>query len=201
MTAPAGIVDGDILIAVVNSATNGDIATLSGFTQKSTRTTTNRAGQQTLLWKRASGESGNYTTGTPTGILWGHVICVKNAIATGDPFDTVALTDTPNSGTTMTCAAITPAVNLDLILAGYYQLTASLTHSAYTGGGLTWTQDHQSGTANTTNSVASAPQTTAGSVTASATTSGTGFTFEYAMAILASADVAAGPPLMGQAWM
>ena len=199
MPAPAGIVDGDILIAIVNSTSNADSPSLTGFTSKSSRSTTNRAGTQNLLWKRASSESGDYTTGTPSGTIWGHVICVKDAIASGDPFDAVALNDTTNSVTTLTCSAIVPATNRDVLIAGYYQLTASLVHSAYTGGNLVWSQKHRSETSSSTNSVGYAFQATAGSVTASATTSATGFSFLYSMSVLSStaADSAAAIPDQG----
>lgn len=187
MTAPAGIADGDILIAIVNSANNGDSITLTGagFTLKSSRTTTNRAGTQAIFWKRASGESGNYTTdGSPAGILFGFVIAVSGAIASGDPFDVApGLNDKSNSGTAMTCSAITPTTDGCLIESAFCDFNTGSTHSAYSGGGLTWAQDASSGTTNTTDSCASAVQATAGAVTPSATDSSTSFVFMYAWAL------------------
>lgn len=189
MAAPSGIADGDILIAIVNSASNGAVVSITGFTNKSNRTTTNRAGSQNILWKRASGESGNYTTNAAGGILWGFVMKISGAIASGDPFDGVALSDSTNASTTKTCSAIVPATNGDLIVGAYCQLDQTATHGSYsdTGGVIgTWTQGANSTTANTRNSTGSGVEATAGTITPQMVASTNAYTFMYAFGILAA---------------
>ena len=63
VTAPAGIQNDDILIAVVQWGGNEDqtITWPSGFTQLTTSNGANNASTFATAWKRASSESGNYT--------------------------------------------------------------------------------------------------------------------------------------------
>ncbi|MCC7462086.1 MAG: hypothetical protein IT480_06435 [Gammaproteobacteria bacterium] len=194
MGAPASIADGDLLIAVVNSASSSVTISISGFTAKANRNTTNRAGTQYLLYKYASSESGDYSTNAAGGVLWGCVMCVKGAVTSGDPFDGVAQNDKTNSGTTMTCGAISPATSGDLIVAVYQQLVNGASHTSHTdtGAGASWTESMtEAGTTNTTNTIATATWASSGSITAQATTSNSGYSFHQAFAIKAGAAAGA----------
>lgn len=192
MGKPSDIQNNDVLVAIVNSASNGAVASIGGFTNKSNRTTTNRAGSQNLLWHRvtdAASEPATYDTNAAGGILWGFVIRIRGCIETGDPFDgTPALNDSTNGGTTKTCGAISPGSANDLAVAAYCQLDASATHGSYsdTGGIISpWTQGANGTTANTRNSTASGVDPTTGSLTPQMVSSANGYTFMYAFALRA----------------
>jgi hypothetical protein len=69
VTAPAGIADNDILVIALQSGGNEDqvVTWPSGFTELSTSNMANNSSTVACAWKRASGESGNYTVSTTTG--------------------------------------------------------------------------------------------------------------------------------------
>lgn len=173
ITAPASIQNDDILVAHIISASGTTIG-ISGFTSKLSEDAANFGVRRTLLWKRASSESGDYTITGDTGGSYAFISVYRGAKASGDPINVVDGEDKTNSGTTLAAGAITPSVNETLF--GIAALVNDATTiSGYTGGSLTWTERLDSATTLTT-ALATAPQATAGAVTGGYTLdSGTGF--------------------------
>lgn len=107
-TPPAGIADGDILIAhlYAEGVLGADMATVSsGFLKIVQWSSTNFL--EALYWKRAASEAGNYTFGdTLYTFTSGCVGAFSGAIASGSPID-VSGTGSIGSSTTGTAAAVT----------------------------------------------------------------------------------------------
>lgn len=94
-TAPTGIQDDDILIMIVsldeNATTNA--ITSTGFTELDNYDLSG-SHKQTVLWKRASSESGNYTvnlTDAQDGVV--SIVRISGATTSGSPFDVVGVTN------------------------------------------------------------------------------------------------------------
>ena len=174
VTPPAGIANGDILELHFYIEDNSTpVSPPAGFTLKDTITTGVPSGntlRHLVYWKRASGESGNYNitwTGGGSPFHQALMNCFSGCIAAGDPYS-----DT--SGGFSTSAVNPPNITLDPIHDGClisYVVThwTSANGAGYSGGGLTWTE--RDDTASDIHS-ATAPQTTAASVTISSTTTG-----------------------------
>lgn len=191
LAAPAGITDGDILIAEILSDQNA--VTLAGWTDfSSLNSNFNGSFRSNLLWKRASSESGSYVFSGTT-LAHGVVHRFNACVASGSPISgTPAVQDYTNSGTSCSVGSVTPADNEALLVyAGFIGADAAV--STYSGGGLTWTERYDNLDGATTYSnlcLATAPQATAGAVTAdSLVDSATPFrTFHlFALAPVASA--------------
>ena len=172
LAAPASIADGDILLAFIYHQ-DASAPSLSGWGVVETLDNTNNGASTTVLWKRASSESGSYAFTVPTGISDGFVARFTGGIATGDPW-----TGTPNATAYANdggaggsaSGSVTPAVNEALMV--YWLHALDDTTSAYTGGGLTWTERvNTKDTVDTFSSthMATAPQATAGAVDANCT--------------------------------
>lgn len=113
---PSGISNGDLLIGIVaglyqDSTSN---AALSGWTHKHTFVTAET--RLSVLYKYASGESGNYDFAM-SGALFtsGVVLRVTGAVTVGDPFSAIGAGST-GSSTTPTAASISPADTDTLLL-------------------------------------------------------------------------------------
>lgn len=97
VTAPTGIADGNILLAVIYAEPGTQtISPPTGFT--SILKKASGASEDFCVewfWKRASGESGNYAF-TETGNTWGNGIIhrISGAIASGSPIDAIGAGDT-----------------------------------------------------------------------------------------------------------
>lgn len=88
-TAPTGIADNDILVMIVSLDHDGTANTITstGFTQLEDYEVSN-SHKTTVLWKRASSESGNYTvnfTDSQDGVV--SILRVSGATTIGSPFD------------------------------------------------------------------------------------------------------------------
>lgn len=194
---PPLLQDGDIIVAVIAGTSNGQVPAISGFTSKHSTNSTNFAGHREVLYKRASGESGDYTTtGLSAGTNYGVMFAVRYAKASGDPFSAVSGTDKTNSGTALTCTAIVPAVNGCLLLEVVPQQNAASV-SAWTDGGptLTWQEEMDVAQASLTVSMSSAIQATAASIAPTGTNSSTGFAHMIALAIEPDTSVPAADPI------
>jgi hypothetical protein len=123
VTAPTGIVDGDILILgfAVGAASPPSVTLPAGFTLVGGSAQRAGAGgfnvDQYVAWKRASSESGSYTITHATASSNAFISVYSGCIATGSPIDTFArnvgtgtLTDTTNC---VTSVANTMAVYID----------------------------------------------------------------------------------------
>jgi hypothetical protein len=186
--------DGDILIAVIAGTTNGQVPAISGFSSRHSADGTNSAGHREVLWKRASGESGNYTTtGLSAGTNYGVLYIVRYATPSGDPISAISGTDKTNSGTALTCTSITPGVDGCLLMEATPQPNnASVSGWADTGPTLTWQEEFDvSNTASL--GISSAVQPTAAAIVATATNSSTGFAHMIAIAIAPDTSVPTPP--------
>jgi hypothetical protein len=125
---PASIANGDLLIGIVDGlyqdSTTGVV--LSGWTEKLTF-----AGADTrisILYKYASGESGNYDF-VMSGALYtnGVVLRITGAVTSGDPFDVIG-SGSSGSSTSAAAASVTTtqADTLLLYVAGWVNGSASV---------------------------------------------------------------------------
>ena len=116
---PSGIVDGDILIATAFGRSSFFGVPVSAFTPPAGWTQIddiqfNDGGQnfnrQTMWWKRASGESGNYTFSNPTSLTGYeqgvHIGAYYNCVASGTPID-VYNTTSGSTGVTVVSPSLT----------------------------------------------------------------------------------------------
>lgn len=94
-TAPTGIQDDDILLMIVSLDDDGVVNTVTstGFTELDDY---NLSGshKQTILWKRASSESGNYTvnwTDSQDGVV--SIVRISGATNSGSPIDVQGITN------------------------------------------------------------------------------------------------------------
>lgn len=187
-TAPASIADGDILLAFIRYATpEGTTPSLSGWAVIDSIENANNAACSAILWKRASSESGNYGFTVNSGISSGFVSRFTGGTTSGDPH-----TGTPNAtgysndgGAGGTASgSVTPAVNEALMV--YFLAALDDITSAFTGGGLTWTENFDQSDSVTTflsMHMASAPQATAGAVDGNCTVSTGGFRNAHLIAL------------------
>lgn len=120
ITAPSGIEDDDILVAIAVTWTDAAISWPSGFATWGARravASPNRVFH--LGWKRASSESGNYVWGdTSNNFMLGVMGVVKGCVASGDPADALSDTTYTTSDTTIRAASITPSVECALLWIG-----------------------------------------------------------------------------------
>lgn len=117
VTAPSGIADGDILLAEMYAEPSTQIISPpAGFS--SVVAVTNEAAnfRMEIYWKRAAGESGNYTF-TESGNTWGagSISRISGAISTGNPINVVGTGDT-GSGLGSSASAITPTLPESLLI-------------------------------------------------------------------------------------
>jgi hypothetical protein len=121
VTAPTGIVDGDILVgAYYHSAANTNGVTLpSGFTQWGVNASA-LDGYRFLhfCWKRAQSESGDYTFARESSLA-ASITVVKGCVMSGDPAN-VAISNTmyQTSNTIVRAASITPTSECCLLWVG-----------------------------------------------------------------------------------
>lgn len=143
ISVPAGVADGDILIAVlIQRANTGATAggwSCAGWTTIEDAQISSRSGCS-ILWRRASSEPANYTfacatTGTMLGSA-GVIAAYSGAVASGNPVDTF-LKNFNASGvapSSQTAPSITPTYNNTmLIAAGAWSAAAGNEPSAITG--------------------------------------------------------------------
>lgn len=124
VTAPTGIVDGDILVGAYYHAgsTSAGVTLPAGFTQWAVNGTSLDGFRFVhLCWKRAASESGDYTFAR-SGTAKTSAACItviKGCKASGDPAN-VAPSNTlyQTSNTTIRAAAITPTVESCLVWVG-----------------------------------------------------------------------------------
>lgn len=121
LTAPAGIVDNDILVArLYAEPSTQPITPPAGFTSAGSgiNSTSGRSHKAEIFWKRASGESGNYTF-TETGNSWGSgsIYRISGAITTGNPIDVIGAHGVSTvTGTAALAPGVTTTVNDTLLL-------------------------------------------------------------------------------------
>lgn len=195
---PPDIQDGDILVAVIFGSANGQVPAISGFTSIHSTNSSNFAGHREVLWKRASGESGSYTTtGLSSGTNWGVIFCIRGAVESGSPSGAISGTDKTNSGTALTCAAITPSADGCTVMEVAASTTGTLVASAWTDTGalLTWHQEFQVNQASDMLAASAAVQATAASVQPSATASVSNFAHMIALAVLPALNPPPTPPV------
>ena len=102
ITAPTGITNDDILVMILGLQDNGALKTItwpSGFTEKASHDGNGTNSQQLYVaWKKASGESGDYTASyTGAADAAGGVMCFSGRVTTGDPFSTAPVFDDADS--------------------------------------------------------------------------------------------------------
>ncbi len=204
--APASISDGDILLAFIRYPDpEGTAPSLSGWAALDTFTNPSQSNHNTaVLWKRASSESGSYAFTVTSGTSAGVVLRITGAVASGDPSTgTPNATGYANDGGAGGSASgsVTAAVNEALYV--YFLSAVDDTSSAFTGGGLTWTERLDTkDTVDTFLSVhiATAPQATAGAVDANCTVATGSFRNAHLIAI-APAGGGGGGGSGGLAWI
>jgi hypothetical protein len=131
ITAPAGIVDGDILLLSLFLGSTGTPTPTppSGFASVGVGPSFgSQAGFNGWLyqwWKRAASESGSYTTTHATCSSQGVITCIKDAIQTGNPIDAVSVSASSSTGTVSTASSITTTVAGDLLIWGSHDWTAT----------------------------------------------------------------------------
>jgi hypothetical protein len=132
ITAPAGIVDGDILILTMwlGGPDAPPTPTFpSGFTEIDFTSVTDGSynGNMHVAWKRAAGESGDYTVTHESASAQGFMAAYSGCVATGSPIDAYS----KNTGADVTSTATgvtTSAANTRLLyLAHDWQGTGTLT--------------------------------------------------------------------------
>lgn len=112
-TAPAGIEDGDILLAFVRlylSPGPPSVTPPAGWTSIASYTLTTPRRFE-VFWKRASGESGDYTFSTSAATLGAVVISAfSGCLASGSPIDVYSNTDYVTNNSTMRAGSVTTTV-------------------------------------------------------------------------------------------
>ena len=135
--APAGIADGDILVACVWSWRGGGgagaIQLPADFAAWYTVTVASYVG--VLAWKRANSEAGDYTFTSAGGqFTFGQVGVFSGRVASGDPLDVGSNTGYTTSNTTVRGAGVTIATSgSDLIYCGMAETDDSASLSAPSG--------------------------------------------------------------------
>lgn len=200
LAAPAGIVDGELLIAHFDFGTGSPAPSLAGWTAETAYTNVENGRQTIRLWKRASGESGNYTFTVPNVPVSGFITRTSGAKSSGSPFSgtgnagTMQATGYTNDAnpTNNATGALTPADDEALLVGWWISLDEQ--SSAFNGGGLTWTERVDARDSVTTflsQHMATAPQASAAAVDANCTFGGGPFRTAHLYAI---APEAAPPP-------
>ena len=187
LAAPSGVVDNNILLALLDNSADATVPSLAGWTAKAQFQNPNNGRYSNVLWKRASSESGSYGFTVPNVAASGTILRISGCILTGDPFtgtpvSTGYINDGGAAGTAS--GSMTPAVNDALLL--YWLIALDDETSVFTGGGLTWDERVDAKDSVTTflsTHVATAPQATAGAVDASCTIVQGGFRTAHLMAL------------------
>lgn len=142
VTAPASIADGDILNFYLLCDTNGTVTLPTGFTNYS-GSPYNNAGYVSgavwifASWKRASGESGDYSATHTSRSTAGFMSVYRGCVASGTPTDATPTTN-QGTGTTATWTGVTTATDGTMLVAyGNGDTTAGASSSA----GMTERQD------------------------------------------------------------
>lgn len=125
LTAPSGLSNDDILVLILYMENNITPTPPTGFAQWSQAN--NSTIDTWIWWKRASGESGSYTTTHASAWTEGALLAVSGATTSGTPEDPAPSANTGNS-TTITATGITTTLNDDLIIF----VGASFTTGSYT---------------------------------------------------------------------
>jgi hypothetical protein len=137
--APAGIQNNDILMCIVSALHSGgtaigDCTYPAGWTQLALQTDLATYYTLSILYKRASSESGDYTFGsTSANQMQGAIGLYRGCYTTGSPVDTGSSTLYTTNNTTVRGATVTPTYNNGmLVFGGGYSLagTISLTTPA-----------------------------------------------------------------------
>jgi hypothetical protein len=172
ITAPAGIQDGDILVAYLSGGYDVATPALAGWTEKVHGGDGNYGGAIHVLWKRASSESGNYVfTNIDHGAaVVGAIAAFSGAIASGDPIDAIQVYYNTTSSTTVATTSTTTTSANTLVL--FWENCYDGTVSGWTGGGLTWTE-RQDGAPELQLGLATAPFTGSGAISPAVTTTST----------------------------
>ena len=157
VTAPSGIQDGDILIASAGAygTSVGAPAFPAGFSTPITwsPTSARRVGS---AWKRASGESGNYTfTATSATQMVAGIMVFRGRLASGTPVGTASNGAYTTNDTIVRALALTAAAGDDLAWVGFEgstgnSVTPALTsageqHASYVGFGQGYSQNVSAG--------------------------------------------------------
>ncbi|CDM57664.1 putative mannose-sensitive agglutinin [Rhizobium favelukesii] len=144
VTAPAGIVNGDILIAIIFLGQSGGTAPTaptapSGFTQIGTGTSVTESGNSFsalfgVYWKRAASESGSYTFTHSTASSQAAIAVYSGALSSGSPVDVLSQNSgTLSPGTTATATGVTTTAANDLVIYAGHNWDATGTLSPPTG--------------------------------------------------------------------
>lgn len=142
LSAPAGLANGDILVALIVTATGGTPPTPTGpagFAAFGTATVVNDGsfqGRFSIFWKRASSESGSYTFTHSTCSAQGVLKAYSGCLASGTPLGATANATTADGGavsqTTVGPSITTTAAN-SFLLFETHNWTASGTLSPPSG--------------------------------------------------------------------
>lgn len=126
VSAPAGIVNDDILIAAIFVGASGSspaVTPPSGFTLIGTPTVvadgTSFTARFSIYWKRAASESGSYTFTHAAGSSQAIIVAVSGALASGSPIDVSSsnsLTNPGSGGNTAIATGVTTTGADDLLL-------------------------------------------------------------------------------------
>jgi hypothetical protein len=108
LTAPTGLANDDIIIIGLYIENDVTPTPPTGFAQICDIDHGSVALDLWVWWKRASGESGNYTVSHASAYRQGWIAAFSGRTTTGDPQDATASTNT-GTGTTVTYTGLTPA--------------------------------------------------------------------------------------------
>ena len=108
LTAPTGLANDDIIIIALYIENDVTPTPPTGFAQICDIDHGSVALDLWVWWKRASGESGNYTVSHASAYCQGWIAAFSGRTTTGDPQDATATTNT-GTGTTVTYTGLTPA--------------------------------------------------------------------------------------------
>lgn len=131
ITAPAGITDGDILVAVVWAweyrGLVTDLSLPNGWATWYTGDFGKYYGK--IAWKRASSESGDYTFTVNAGnslFIFGQIAAFSGRVASGDPLDVGSNTAYITNNATVRGAGVTIATaGSDLVYVGFAETNGS----------------------------------------------------------------------------
>lgn len=192
VAAPASIQNGDILVAFAAVykylAVPEDINLPSGFTEIDVNDTTYT--HQTVGWKRASSESGDYTFSCTSGSEGvAGIVVLRGCLASGSPVDVYSDTAYTTNNTTVRAASVTTTIaNTMLVAVGYALRNTSFSPPA----GMSEAFDH-SDAANLTASAAYVTQTASGASGDKDFTIGTSGGTKHAFLVAFEPDSAGNP--------
>jgi len=147
--APAEIQDGDILVAYIaayrtTGAAPGAIVYPSGW-QNNDDTLTGSYYRDSSAWKRASGETGDYTfTSTSAAQMVAGIVVLRDRLGVGDPRNNYSETAYIVNNTTLRAPTYTPAVapaNVDIVWAGFYYNATTRSTTVPTDYTAAWNQE------------------------------------------------------------